>query len=93
MTENIQTTTYALTGLHCGACINKVTQALLPLAAGVEVSLQPMQVVLTGAKAVFETLKTAVEGAGKYGLVPNNASNRSAATTVRRYVRICSVTC
>jgi len=69
------TQTFALTGLHCGACINKVTQALLPLAAGVEVSLQPMQVVLTGARADFETLKTAVDGAGNYGLVPNHASN------------------
>ena len=82
MTDNNQTSTHALTGLHCGACINKVTQALLPLAAGVEVSLQPMQVVLTGAKADFETLKTAVEGAGKYGLEPNNASNRSAAQLI-----------
>ena len=79
MTKNILTTTYALTGLHCGACINKVTQALAPLAAGVEVSLQPMQVVLTGAKADFETLTAAVEGAGKYGLVPNQALNTAVA--------------
>ena len=79
MTDIKKTTTYTLTGLHCGACINKVTQALLPLAAGVEVSLQPMQVVLTDAKADFETLKTAVEGAGKYGLVPNHVSNATPA--------------
>ena len=82
MTENTFTPThnmtYALTGLHCGACINKVTQALAPLAAGVEVSLQPMQVVLTGAKADFETLRAAVQGAGKYGLLPNQASNTAA---------------
>ena len=77
------TRTFALTGLHCGACINKVTQALLPLAANVVVSLQPMQVVLTGAKAGFETLKTAVEGAGKYGLVPNQASNTTPAHLIR----------
>ena len=83
MTENIQTTTYALTGLHCGACVNKVTQALLPLAARVEVSLQPMQVLLTGAKADFETLKTAVAGAGNYALVPNNAPNRPAARSIQ----------
>ena len=77
------TQTFALTGLHCGACINKVTQALLPLASNVVVSLQPMQVVLTGAKAGFETLKTAVEGAGKYGLVPNQASNTTPAHLIR----------
>ena len=70
-----QTIIYALTGLHCGACINKVTQALAPLAAGVEVSLQPMQVVLTGAKAGFDVLRSAVESAGKYVLVPDQASN------------------
>ena len=68
------TQTFALTGLHCGACVNKVTQALLPLASSVAVSLQPMQVVLTGAKTDFGTLKTAVEGAGNYGLVPNQPS-------------------
>ena len=75
MTNPNQNTTYALTGLHCGACVNKIKQALAPLATGVEVSLQPMQVVLTGAIAGFKTLKTAVEGAGKYVLVPDKVSN------------------
>ena len=83
MTDIKNTTTYSLTGLHCGACINKVTQALLPLALNVAVSLQPMQVVLTDAKAGFETLKTAVEGAGKYGLVPNHVSNATPAQLIR----------
>ena len=55
----------------------------MPLASNVVVSLQPMQVVLTGAKAGFETLKTAVEGAGKYGLVPNQASNTTPAHLIR----------
>ncbi len=66
------TTIYALKGLHCGACVNKVKQALAPLAAGVEVSLQPMQVTLTEAKADFEALKAAVENAGKYVLMPHS---------------------
>ncbi len=83
MTDIHNTTTYSLTGLHCGACINKVAQALLPLASNVAVSLQPMQVMLTGAKADFETLKTAVEGAGKYGLVPNQASNTTPGHLIR----------
>ena len=73
MTNIKLTTTYALNGLHCGACVNKVTQALTPLAAGVEVSLQPMQVTLTDAKADFEALKAAVENAGKYVLMPHSA--------------------
>jgi len=65
MTDIKHTTTYQLTGLHCGACVNKVTRALEPLAAGVEVSLQPMQVTLTEATADFEALKAAV-GTLKY---------------------------
>ena len=72
MTNIKLTTTYSLNGLHCGACVNKVTQALAPLAAGVEVSLQPMQVTLTEAKADFEALKAAVENAGKYVLMPHS---------------------
>ena len=72
MTNIKHTTTYALTGLHCGACVNKVTQALAPLAAGVEVSLQPMQVTLTETTADFEALKAAVENAGKYALMPHS---------------------
>ena len=72
MTDIKHTTTYALTGLHCGACVNKVTQALAPLAAGVEVSLQPMQVILTEATADFQALKVAVENAGKYVLMPHS---------------------
>ena len=72
MTDSKHTTTYALTGLHCGACVNKVTQALAPLAGGVEVTLQPMQVSLTKASADFEALKAAVENAGKYVLMPHS---------------------
>ena len=72
MTDIKHTTTYALTGLHCGACVNKVTQALAPLAGGVEVTLQPMQVSLTKASADFEALKAAVENAGKYVLMPHS---------------------
>ena len=67
-------TTYALHGLHCGACLKKVTLALTPLAASVEVSLQPMQVKLTGATVHFDTLRTAVASAGKYVMLPSQAS-------------------
>ena len=76
------TTTYTLTGLHCGACVKKVTQALQPLASGVEVSLSPMQVVLTDATTGFEALKTAVEAAGKYVLMPNQVSNTTPAQSI-----------
>ena len=77
------TQTYALTGLHCNACVTRVTKSLEPLAANVAVSLQPMQVVLTDATAGFDVLKTAVESAGKYVLMPNEASNTPPAQSIR----------
>jgi len=75
MTDTNRTNTYALTGLHCAACIGRVTKSLEPLASSVTVSLNPMQVVLTDATVGFDALRTAVESAGKYVLVPNQASN------------------
>ena len=75
MTTTNQTSTFALTGLHCNACVGRVTKSLEPLAVSVAVSLQPMQVVLTDATADFETLQTAVAAAGKYVLVPNSQAN------------------
>ena len=70
----MSTSTYALQGLHCSACIGRVTKKLAPLADSVAVTLDPMQVVLTNPSAGFETLKAAVSGAGKYLLVPNTAA-------------------
>jgi copper chaperone CopZ len=58
--------TYQLSGLHCGACVAKVTQALQPLADKVTVTLNPMQATLQGAHADLAQLQTAVAGAGKY---------------------------
>ncbi len=65
------TITYQLQGLHCKACVGRVTQALTPLADKVEVSLQPMQAVLTDPRADAAQLQAAVAQAGAYALVPN----------------------
>ncbi len=75
--------TFSLTGLHCNACVSRVTKSLEPLAASVAVSLNPMQVVLTNSTADFETLKAAVAGAGKYVLVPNQVSNTPVTQLIR----------
>ncbi|RYX97772.1 MAG: heavy-metal-associated domain-containing protein [Comamonadaceae bacterium] len=66
----MSTVTYPLQGLHCKACVGRVTRKLEPLAGQVEVSLQPMQVVLTDAHADFTALQAAVAGAGSYTLLP-----------------------
>ena len=79
------TVTYGLTGLHCGACVKKVSQALEPLAGSVEVSLSPMQVTLTDPMADESAIKKIVEAAGSYELVsgstigqlPVNASSQA----------------
>ena len=74
--------TYALTGLHCNACLGRVTKSLQPFATSVVVSLKPMQVVLTDASASFEVLQNAVAGAGKYHLVSNQASTMAVAQLI-----------
>ena len=74
--------TFELTGLHCNACVGRLSKSLEPFAASVAVSLHPMQVVLTGSTADFETLKTAVAGAGKYVLMPNQVSNMPLAQSI-----------
>lgn len=65
----MNTTTYPLSGLHCGACVRRVSEALAPLAAQVQVTLAPMQAVLTDAKASLPELQAAVRSAGKYELI------------------------
>lgn len=61
--------TYPLTGLHCGACVSRVSKALAPLADQVSVTLAPMQAVLTDAKADLAQLQAAVSAAGAYELL------------------------
>ena len=78
---------YALMGLHCNACVGRITKALAPLASEVSVSLSPMQVVLTDTSAGFDALRAAVESAGKYTLLPdsgpNQASNMALAQSIK----------
>lgn len=66
-------TTYQLTGMHCGSCVDKITQALRPLAERVEVSLHPQKVVIENAKVDLAHLQFAVASAGSYALVPVTA--------------------
>jgi copper chaperone CopZ len=69
-----QPTTYTLTGLHCGSCVRKVTTALQPFAGEVQVTLEPMQAVLTGQKpaansaAHLAALQQALSAVGNYAI-------------------------
>ena len=60
--------TYPLTGLHCIACVTRVSNALMPLAEHVNVTLSPMQVTLSGPSTDVQGLQAAVAKAGKYTL-------------------------
>ena len=64
------TSTFTLQGLHCNACVKRVTEKLQPLAESVAVTLNPMQVVLNNPNADFAALKNAVAAAGDYILQP-----------------------
>lgn len=81
------TQTFALTGLHCNACVGRVTKSLEPLASSVAVSLDPMQVIVTNATADFEALEKAVAGAGKYVLLPDLMPKQGANTLPDQSIR------
>ena len=76
------TTTYSLTGLHCGACIKRVTDALRPLAEDAVVTLSPMQATLTAPRASVAQLQAAVALAGNYTLEPSTAAISEEKTAV-----------
>ncbi|MBN8568206.1 MAG: cation transporter [Ignavibacteria bacterium] len=66
---------YKITGMHCGACIEKVQKALeaVPYVEKVEVTLNPQQTVITMKQHIeTEKLNAAVKSAGKYSLEENN---------------------
>lgn len=77
--------TFKITGMHCGACIAKISGALQPFAGGVSVTLNPPSVRLTDAKTTnIATLQAAVAKAGNYTLASENSmppADSSAAPT------------
>ena len=59
------TVTYSLLGLHCNACVARVTGQLKPLAQLVAITLDPMEVTLTNPSVDFTALQKAVADALK----------------------------
>ncbi len=78
----MSTVTYPLTGLHCKACVARVSQQLQPLAKTVNVTLEPMQVVLSEPAADFATLQSAVASAGSYVLMPDSEPKQAPAQSI-----------
>ncbi len=63
MTKSV---TLALKGLHCAACVQRITAALLPHAQEVSVGLKPMLATVLNPSVSLDRLIAQVEGAGKY---------------------------
>lgn len=59
-------TTLTIEGMHCNACVGRLTKALEPVAASVHVTLNPPKAVLTGLRVAPEVALSAVASAGKY---------------------------
>ena len=63
--------TFSIEGMHCGACVARVTRALEPLADRVEVTLDPPRAVLDVPRALDPAaVRTAVAAAGRYVAAP-----------------------
>jgi copper chaperone CopZ len=62
------THTYPLSGLHCGACVRKVTAALQPFSSDVQVALAPMQATFTSPQSsdALAAMQTALHAVGNY---------------------------
>ena len=64
--------TFTVDGMHCGACVARITKSLSGFADKVQVTLEPPQAVLRGvhSDASLEVMQIALAGAGKYSMVP-----------------------
>ena len=61
-----KTTELAIKGMHCGSCVNKVTNALNPLAETVSVSLNPPVATLKNTTASIAQINKALASVGDY---------------------------
>ena len=68
-------TVYSVTGMTCGACVNRVKTALAAFAESVEVTLNPPQALLKSPTADLATLNSVLEKAGNYALHANEQSS------------------
>jgi cation transport ATPase len=71
-------TTYTLSGMHCGACVGRITTALQPFAESVSVTLNPPRAVLSNpnTNATLSAIQAAVTKAGAYAITPETHTAR-----------------
>jgi copper chaperone len=62
---------FGISGMHCGACVNRVTKALKAVAQQVTVTLDPPRATLeVPAPLPVETVQAALARAGEFELRP-----------------------
>ncbi|MFN7570068.1 MAG: heavy-metal-associated domain-containing protein [Betaproteobacteria bacterium] len=62
---------FRVEGMHCGGCVNRVTQALKTIADEATVTLDPPRAVLSvQAPLTLEAVRAAVAKAGEYVVEP-----------------------
>jgi len=65
------TITYAIQGMHCVSCIDKIKTALQPIASIVDITLEPPRITLSSEKPLaLEALNAQLTNAGDYRLYP-----------------------
>jgi len=64
----MQKVTYQVSGLHCGACVNRVKNALLNSASEVEVAFNPPRVHLINPTQTLDQLNQQLAEVGDYQL-------------------------
>lgn len=65
----MQKVIYQVSGLHCGACVNRVKQALLNSASEVEVTLNPPRASLSNPTQSLSQLNQLLAEVGDYQLL------------------------
>ncbi len=67
--------TYAVTGMHCGACVKKIEAQIRPYVKEIQVTLQPPRAVITTESALnLDELNYELMKIGKYSFAAENES-------------------
>lgn len=79
---------YTISGMHCGACVAKLTKALEPLVTTVKVTLSPPQAVVTSDQPIpLKTLHDAAASAGAYKLALYMGTDQPAPATAAGWLK------
>jgi cation transport ATPase len=83
------TLTFEVTGMHCGACVNRVTNAFAQWAERAQVTLIPPRLTLENPRTTDLSKLTAIaSAAGNYAIAPLGDAPVAAASAVPRAVSI-----